>query len=210
MHFKDRKHAGRQLANALKAYRRKDVVVYALPRGGVVLGIEVAKHLGAKFGLLIPRKIGHPNNPEYAVAVVGESGEVAVNPLEKGVEKEPWFEAAVKRELAEARRRREVYLSGQMPPKATGKICIIVDDGLATGLTMQAAVKDLKKQKPKKIIVAVPVAPAEAVKNIGELVDEAVVLYVPAGFFSSVGAFYQDFDQVTDEEVVSLIRSLKP
>lgn len=208
MHFKDRQHAGQQLASALKKYKGRDVVVYALPRGGVIVGIEVAKELNAPFDLLIPRKIGHPYDPEYAIAAVSESGEVVKKDEELRHIDKQWFENEVARELGEIKRRRQLYLGGRKPLDPEGKTAIIVDDGLATGLTMKAAILQLRKQKTKTVIVAVPVAPADTAREIGKLLDELVVLHVPAGF-ASVGSYYQDFPQVSDEEVISAIKSLE-
>lgn len=206
MHFKNREQAGRLLAQALKQYQGQNVVVYALPRGGVVLGVIIAKHLGADFDLLIPRKIGHPDSPEYAIAAVTETGEVVKNETEISHLDEDWFKKAIARERAEAKRRRKLYLSGRKPVPAANRVCIIVDDGLATGLTMKAAIKELRRQKPKGIIVAVPVAPEDTVKELDKLADDLVVLDVPAGLFSAVGSYYQNFPQVSDEEVISLIQ----
>lgn len=207
MHFKNREQAGRLLAEALKQYKGQDVVVFALPRGGVVLGAIVTKKLGAEFDLLIPRKIGHPYNPEYAIAAVAENGDTVRNEQELAHVDPEWFKEAVAEQRAEAKRRRKLYLGGKKPIPASEKNCIIVDDGLATGLTMKAAIKELRRQKPKGIIVAVPVAPEDTVKELSKLADDLVVLYIPAGLFSAVGSYYQDFPQVSDEEVISLIQS---
>ncbi len=208
MHFKDRQHAGQQLAHALKNYKGKDVVVYALPRGGVVLGAEVAKKLKAPLDLLIPRKVGHPYNPEYAIAAVAESGDMIRNEEEVTHVDPQWFKQAAAKERTEAQRRRQLYLGGKKPVKATGKIGIIIDDGLATGLTMKVAIKELRHQKPKQIVVAVPVAAEETASELSTLADEVVVLYVPVGFFGAIGSYYQNFDQVSDAEVIALIKSL--
>jgi len=210
MHFKDRRQAGKQLANALSAYKGQDVVVYALPRGGVVTGVEIAKYLHAPFDLLIPRKIGHPYNPEYAIAAVAENGDTVRNEEELAHVDPQWFKKAAAEQRAEAGRRRKLYLGDKKPAAASGKICIIVDDGLATGLTMKTAIKELRRHNPKEIVVAVPVAPADTVKEISKLADDVAALYVPGGFFGAIGSYYQDFDQVSDEEVIALINSLKP
>lgn len=204
MHFKDRQHAGQQLASALKKYQDCGVVVYALPRGGVVVGVEIAKYLKAPLDLLIPRKIGHPYNPEYAIAAVAESGEVVKKEEELRHIDQEWFENEVTKQLGEIKRRRKLYLGGKKPLDPKGKTAIIVDDGLATGLTMKAAIHEIRRQNGKSIIAAVPVAPADTVKEIGNLVDELVVLHVPAGF-AAISAYYQDFPQISDEEVTQII-----
>src|SRR3989344_2601043 len=156
MYFQDRKDAGLKLVKALKQYAGEDLVIYALPRGGVVLGVVVSRQLKAPLDLLIVRKIGHPLNPEYAVAAVGEKGAIVENTQEVAQIDPEWFKAEIAKRRAEAVRRRKLYLAGRVPISAAGKTCIIVDDGLATGLTMRAAIKELQSQKPKAIIAAVP------------------------------------------------------
>lgn len=198
------------MAYSLRNYRGKGAVVYALPRGGVILGVEAAKKLKARFDLLIPRKIGHPYSPEYAIAAVTENGEMEANRDELAHIDPKWFKREVAKERKEAQRRRQLYWRGRKPVKAAGKTAIIIDDGLATGLTMKAAIRQLRKQNPKMLVVAVPVAPEETVAEISKLADEVIALYVPAGFFGAIGSYYQNFDQVTDEEVVSLLKSLQP
>ena len=173
---------------------------------GVVLGVVVAQALKAPLDLLIPRKIGHPYTPEYAIAAVSEHGDVASNEEELSHVDPAWFKKAVAAEHAEAKRQRKLYLKNKKPIQALGKVCIIVDDGVANGLTMNAAIKELRRQKPKSIIVAVPVASAEIIAGLAKLVDDVVVLYVPAGLFTAVGSYYQNFDQVTDEEVITLMK----
>ncbi len=133
MIFKDRVDAGRKLAEALAFYQREDVVIYALPRGGVVLGAEIARRFAAPLDLIIVRKVGHPTSPEYAIAAVAEDGHTVVNPLEVDSVDREWFEENVRIERREARRRRELYTRGHPSVSATGKVAIIVDDGLATG-----------------------------------------------------------------------------
>src|SRR3989344_388625 len=186
MYFQDRKDAGLKLARALQQYAGEEPVIYALPRGGVVLGVEVSRQLKAALDLLIVRKIGHPFNPEYAVAAVGADGDIVKNTEEVAQIDPEWFKAETAKQRAEANRRRKLYLGGRKPVSASGKTCVIVDDGLATGLTMKVAIAELRHQKPKKIIVAVPVAPAETVEEIGRLADDIVALHVPAGFFWAI------------------------
>lgn len=208
MHFKDRQEAGKRLAKALKKYRDKNVVVFALPRGGVILGAILAQRLESPLDLVISRKIGHPYSPEYAIAAVSENGDVIVSEEEIHHVDEAWFQQAVAEQITEAKRRRTVYLANRELINIKDKTCIIVDDGLATGLTMKAAIKDLRHRNPKQIIVAVPIAPQETVKELSHLADEVIALYVPAGFFGSIGGYYQIFDQISDEEVIRIMKTI--
>jgi predicted phosphoribosyltransferase len=204
MIFEDRVDAGRKLADALASYQGDDVVVYALPRGGVVLGAEIARRLKAPLDLMIVRKVGHPNSPEYAIAAVAEDGHSVVNPVEVDSIDRRWFDAHVRLEQEEARRRRQLYMHGRAPIPATGKVAILVDDGLATGLTMFAAVQEVRHSQPRKIVVAVPVAPPQTVERLKEVAEDVVALYVTS-HFGAIGAFYYRFDQVSDEEVIELM-----
>lgn len=204
MMFRDREAAGQQLAGSLAKYRGKDVVVYALPRGGVVLGAEVAKDLHAPLDLLIARKVGHPLSSEYAIGAVTEMGEPVWNKWEASEQSASWREEQVRLAKREAYRRRIKYQGDQPTTEVKGKVAIVVDDGVATGLTLIAALKDLTKRHPKKIVVAVPVATAELSPEILDCTDELVVLYVPS-HLGSIGAYYENFDQVSDEEVRQLM-----
>src|SRR3989344_1657662 len=145
MRFKDRADAGRKLAHALNKFKGRQGVVYALPRGGVVLGVEIAQALHMPLDLVIPRKIGHPISPEYAIGAVVENGEKVCNEMEVARIDPEWFRREVERERQEARRRRELYLGGREPAPVEGKTAIIVDDGIATGLTMEVAIRDVKR-----------------------------------------------------------------
>ena len=205
MIFTDRIEAGKKLAEVLWAYKRSDVVVYALPRGGVVLGVEVARMLGAPLDLLIPRKIGHPSSSEYAIAAVAEDGDIVANEEEVSRVDQVWFKKEVAHQRAEAKRRREKYLAGRPTSAVEGKTAIIVDDGIATGLTMKAAIMELKHRKPKKIVVAIPVIPADTFTVLSALVDEVVALDKPEQFLGAIGNYYKSFPQVEDEEVIALM-----
>lgn len=200
--FADRREAGERLAHALAQYRNTDAVVYALPRGGVVIGAEVARSLGAPLALVIPRKIGHPENPEYAIAAVSEEGDVVGDGEEQTVDP-AWLAGEVARERDEARRRRIAYGSPRI--SASGKIAIIVDDGIATGLTMRAALLSVKREKPAAIVLAVPAAPRSVVDSLRLSGAEVIVLDESEPFLGAVGAYYADFPQVSDEEVVRLV-----
>ena len=207
MTFPDRSGAGEKLSEVLASHKEKDVVIFALPRGGVVLGKKVAEYLNAPLDLLIPRKIGHPDNPEYAIASVTEKGAVVKNRDEVNAVDRSWFEQEVKRQRIEAARRREKYLKDRRSVDVKNKIAIVVDDGIATGLTLKAAIEDLRSRGPKSIIIAVPVAPRDTVQELERLVDKVIVLELPGLFLGSIGAYYGRFDQVSDEEVIKIMKS---
>lgn len=205
MRYQDRRDAGRRLAEALLGYARHDVVVLALPRGGVILGAEVAVRLGVPLDLVIPRKVGHPHYPEYGIAAVAEAGEVVANEDEVARVDPGWFERAVAHEREEAVRRRRLYLGGREPLDLAGKTAIVVDDGIATGLTMEAAVRDVRGRGAGEVVVAVPVAPADAVARLKRQVDAVVALQAPVDYAGAVGAYYLEFRQVSDAEVTAAL-----
>lgn len=209
MRFKNRQQAAEELAKALNMYRGNSVVVYALPRGGAILGRIVAEYLRAPFDLLIARKIGHPSIQEYAIAAVTEFGDVVENKEEVAAIDPAWFKQEVANQRDEARRRRETYLQGRERADVAGKTAIIVDDGIATGLTMKAAIADVRRLKPARIIIAVPVAPRDTVEELEKLVDGVIALESPLLFLGAIGAYYDAFDQVSDEEVVKLVSENK-
>lgn len=207
MRFRNRTEAGQRLAQALARYRRQDGVVYPLPRGGVVLGVEIARALAMPLDLVIPRKIGHPYNPEYAICAVTETGAPICNEREVAQVNPAWFRRRVEDERREARRRRELYLAGSAPLAVEGKTAILVDDGIATGLTMRAAVQDIKARRPGRLIVAIPVSPRDTAERLRREVDEVVALDIPSFYLGAVGAYYDDFPQLTDDEVVQLLEA---
>lgn len=202
--FVDRAEAGKLLAVRLKGYA-EGAVVFALPRGGVETAAEVALTLDTPLGLIITRKIGHPSSPEYAVGAVTETGPVVWNEAERESLDDAWAEQAEATERAEAERRRKLYLAGREPVSAEGKIAIIVDDGIATGLTMLAAIQEVRIQSPQQIIVAVPVAPQDSIDILMESADEVIVLDNPESFSGAVAAHYEDFPQLSDEGVIDLL-----
>jgi putative phosphoribosyl transferase len=204
MIFIDRVDAGQKLAQALSKYKGEDVIVFALPRGGVVLGHEICRQLDAPFDLIITRKIGYPDNEECAVCAVAEDGDMICDSSGMDFIDANWLQQRAEEEIDEAKRRREVYLKGKAPMAAQGKIAIIVDDGAATGLTLLLAIQELKHLNPKKIVVAVPVAASIAAEKIRKEADELVVLEVPP-YFHAVGAHYENFPQLKDEEVIKII-----
>lgn len=203
--FKDRQDAGRQLADALSRYADTDAVVYALPRGGVVLGYEIAKKLRAPLDLVITRKIGHPSNPEYAVCAVAEDGDMVCDEAERAALDKRWLKIEAEKERQEAKRRRETYLGGRKMISAKERTAILVDDGIATGLTMLLAIREVKHQHPNRVVVAIPVVPKDTAKKIQEEADELVALSIPFSYLGAVGAYYADFRQVNDEEVLRLL-----
>ncbi|MDB5182059.1 MAG: hypothetical protein JWP13_822 [Candidatus Saccharibacteria bacterium] len=205
MRFHNRIEAGRLLAKKLEKYQFKDAVVYALPRGGVEVAVEVARHLVVPLDLLVPRKIGHPDHPEYAVCALSEDGYLVCNQDELEVLDKEWLREAVLREAAEAERRREMYLKGRPPLPVQGKVAIIVDDGVATGLTILAAIHDVRRYEPAKVVLALPVLPIDTLQLLNEEVEEVVALDVPETFLGAISAYYEEFDQIDDKRVISLM-----
>lgn len=203
--FKNRTDAGQKLAHALKKYQGEDVIVYALPRGGVVVAKEIATVLHAPLDLLFARKIGHPLFSEYAIGAVSESGQViGSKELESFGEK--WLNEQVQFQLKEIKRRRQLYLKNRPPLDPKNKVAIVVDDGVATGLTMEVAIQELRSFHPKKIVVAVPVSPKDTFERLKHLADDAVGIEVTDQFLGAVGAYYAEFSQVEDSEVVMYLK----
>lgn len=206
--FVDRTQAGRQLADKLAPLGLKNVIVYALPRGGVPVAFEIAQALHAPLDLSLVRKIGAPGHPELALAAVvdGDRPQVVVN---ESVQRmtgatAAYLEREGARELAEIERRRRLYFGSRSRPDPRGKTVVIVDDGLATGATARAAIKALFSQGAARLILAVPVAPKDTVEAMRDEVDEFICL-VEAVEFWGVGSFYADFHQLTDDEVLQLL-----
>lgn len=205
--FLDRKDAGIKLSEKLSAYKNNtNVIVLALPRGGVVLGSEVAKKLGVPLDIVVPRKIGSPDNPEYAIGAITESGVSIFNEAEKAKTDPKWLKAKVEKEKLEALRRQKTYRDKKSFPNLLNKIVIIVDDGIATGLTMRAAVTAIRNQNPAKIVVAVPVSTKDSAMDLRNTVDEFITLEIPS-FFGAVSQFYKNFPEVTDKEVIKLLKT---
>src|SRR3989338_9190608 len=199
MIFKDRHDAGKKLAEALKKYKnKKDIIVLGIPRGGVEVAFNIAKALKVPLSIIVTKKIGHPFESEFAIGAVSP-GNYIVDEVYSNEAGEDYIENTVKEMNAEIKRRYKEYTQGKMP-QLKNKIVIIVDDGLATGYTMFAAIKYAKSKNPKKLIVAVPVATQDSFEKVKQMADEFVCLQVPV-FFSAVGSFYQDFAQLEDEEV---------
>jgi predicted phosphoribosyltransferase len=207
MYFRDRSEAGRKLAVRLSAYaNRPDVMVLALPRGGVPVGLEVAQALHAPLDVFLVRKLGVPGQEELAMGAIASGGVRVLNGAlvrALGVPKET-IAAVVDRELRELERRERAYRDERPAPDVRGRTIILVDDGLATGSTMRAAVAALRKQGPARIVVAVPVGAVETCAGLQAKADEVVCVYTPDPFYA-VGAWYRDFSQTTDEEVRDLL-----
>jgi len=205
--FIDRRDAGIKLAQRLTKYRgQKGVLVLALPRGGAVTGFEIARSLGVPLDVLIVRKIGFPGQLELAIGAVSETGAVVLNGSiisSYGVS-EDYVKKEISRQKEEISRRVKLYRKGESISKLEGKTIILVDDGVATGATVKAAIATLKKEKITKLILALPVGPPEAAAELKEMVDDFICLEVPA-YFGAVGAFYGDFTQVSDDEVVEML-----
>jgi putative phosphoribosyl transferase len=206
--FADRREAGRKLASALRDYVDQDTIVLALPRGGVPVAFEVAAELVSPLDLLFVRKIGSPGHPELGLGALvdGADPQVVINPeVERTVEPPPGYvEEQVKRELREIDRRRRTYLGGREPLDVRGCTVLLIDDGVATGATMTAALQALERTGASRRVVGLPVGPPEVVTRLGEDADEVVCLATPDPF-QAVGLWYRNFRQTSDEEVVRLL-----
>lgn len=213
MMFSNRPAAGRQLAVRLAAMHLERPVVLALPRGGVPVGFAIAQALGAPLDLVLVRKLGAPDQPELALGAVvdGSRPEIVLNDdivRHLGVS-ERWIEAAAERQLAEIERRRSLYFAGRARVPLAGRTAIVVDDGIATGATMEAALHATRRAGPAALVLAVPVAPPDTLERLRSQVDQVVCLAAPA-FFPAVGAFYRDFEQVEDKTVADLLARSAP
>lgn len=206
--FRDRIDAGRRLATALSGYaHRPDVVVLGLPRGGIPVAREVARLLSAPLGVFVVRKLGVPGHEELAMGAVAPGGVTVFNQdvLVGARVTRQELDEVKRREVAEVERRIRLYQGDLPPPDVAGQTVIVVDDGLATGSTMKAAVLALRELDPARIVVAVPVGAPETCRSLAELADEVVCALAPHSFYA-VGAWYDDFTQTTDEEIQALLR----
>ncbi|HCL83452.1 MAG TPA: phosphoribosyltransferase [Chitinophagaceae bacterium] len=196
--FRDRMEAGSLLAGKLKKFYDQNGLVLAVPRGGIPVAYVVAKELGFPLDIILTKKIGHPVNREYAIGAVSLTDHFVV-PHEQVSEK------YISKEIKKIRKRlmemQQGFLGGKKPEPVKGKTVIIIDDGIATGNTLLSTVHMLRKSNPAKIVVAAPVASSDAVKKLAAEADEVVVVLIPEAFYG-VGAFYEDFHQVSDEEVM--------
>ena len=210
--FRDRHEAGRFLAAQLDAYAGlANLVVLALPRGGVPVAYEVAHALGAPLDVFLVRKLGVPGHEELAMGAIAEGGLRVINhQVVRGLRiPDSAIEDATRREQEELARRGQLYRGDRPPIQLAGKTAILVDDGLATGASMRVAARAVTQQGPKKLVLAVPVAPPETCENLRLEADEVICALTPP-LFSSVGAWYDDFTQTTDEEVRDLLESSAP
>lgn len=205
--YRDRAHAGVFLSEALSAYQsHKNVVVIALPRGGVPVAYEVAKRLHFPLDITYPCKIGAPGNPEFAIGAVTEEGQGVFHEdviASLGVSQD-FLKKVMEEKKEQAQKRLKLYRSGKSPLDVDGKIVLLVDDGVATGATMEAAIKSLRSLSVQKIVVVVPVGPPDSIAKLESIADEIVCLSTPQSFYS-VGQFYEEFGQTSDEEVISLM-----
>lgn len=209
MMFADRSTAGRELAKRLSGYKESDVVVLGIPRGGVAVALPVARELNASLDILITRKLPIPWSPEVSFGAVSSSGEILLN--DELIDKIRLTKAEIKeitsRVLQEIRRRECVYRKKRVFPDLEGKVVILVDDGLASGYTMVAAIKSVCDYNPSRIVVAVPVAPKSAAEKIGPLVDEVVSIHLAESGGFAVASFYEDFCDLEDGDVVGLLEA---
>src|SRR5437660_6229899 len=205
--FPNRTEAGRLLAEKLVEYAgRDDVIVLGLPRGGVPVAFEVAQRLGAPLDVFIVRKLGVPGFEELAAGAIASGGVRVLNEdvMRAIPHADEAIEAVTTRETAELERREHEYRDGRPPPELRDRIVILMDDGLATGATMRAAVKALRHSDAAKIVVAVPVGPPDTCREIEQEADETICLSTPP-FFQAVGQYYEDFSQTSDEDVRELL-----
>ena len=207
MLFQDRADAGRQLGRRVRELGLADPVVLGLPRGGVPVAAQVADALGTAFDVFVARKVGAPGNPEFGIAAIAEGGG---EPVESSMAVSMRLGQAELLELAgpereEVARRAALYRDGKPPPPLAGKDVIVVDDGLATGVTAEAALRALRPKRPRRLVLAVPVCAAETGARLAHIPDEMVCLHEPANFLA-VGQWYANFSQTSDDEVLRLLR----
>jgi putative phosphoribosyl transferase len=210
MRFADRSDAGRQLAGRLAELHLPEPVVLALPRGGVPVGLEVARRLDAPLDLVLVRKIGAPGHEELAAGALvdGEQPELVLNAevvRSYGID-QTWLDRQRALQLAEIERRRRLYLGGRARPAVVGRTAIVVDDGIATGATVRAALRAVRRAGPKELVLAVPVAAADVLARLATEADRTVCVHAPRDLMA-VGQFYRDFRQVEDAEVVAMLES---
>jgi predicted phosphoribosyltransferase len=209
MIFSNRDQAARLLADKLAAYRGKNPLILAIPRGAVPMAKIVAEALGGEFDVVLVRKLGAPGNPEFAIGAIDETGWAYLGPYAAMAGADSGYIERIKaQELATIRKRRAQYSPLHPPIDPQGRIVIVIDDGLATGSTMLAALHALRSRAPQKLVCAVPVAPPDTLERVGEKSDEVVCLHAPENF-QAVGQFYADFGQVEDEEVIALLSERK-
>lgn len=210
--FRDREDAGNQLAEKLSEYRGQNPLVIALPRGGVPVAYVVAKSLGAELDVIIVRKLGAPGNPELGIGALVE-GNPPQRILNEGIifhlgVPDDFIEEETEDQKREIERRSRVYRGGRQIADMSGRTVIVVDDGIATGATIKAALKGIKAANPDRIVVAVPVAPPDVLYALEEMADDVVCVERPE-FLYAIGAYYRDFEQVTDSEVIGMLEEAR-
>lgn len=203
--FTDRKDAALQLAKALEKYKDKNAVVLGIPRGGAETAYYVARHLHAELSLLISRKLGHPENPEYAFGAIAEDGSIYLNPSPSAELSDETIQEVVVEQKKEISRRIAILRQGKPLPKLKGRTVILVDDGIATGATIFAAIEMCKKQNAGKIIVAAPVSGYEMEEQLAEKADEVVILEKPEDYFA-VSQAYLSFYNLSDEDAMKFMQ----
>ena len=209
-YFSDRVEAGKRLASAMRDFDGKNGIVLAIPRGGVVVGYEIAKALSLPLDVIIPRKIGAPDNPELAIGAMTEDGTIILDDnliTYIGVPRD-YIKAESERQKHEIERRLKLYRQNEPYPSLKGLDVVIVDDGIATGSTMKAALASVKNRGASTVTVAVPVGPPSTIKELKKQAARVVCLYTPE-YFQAIGQFYTDFNQTTDEEVIQLLKQSK-
>lgn len=204
--FQDRTEAAKKLAERLEWLRKEEPVILTIPRGGVITGDVIATALGAKLDVVVPRKLGSPYNPELAIGAVMHDGTHFLNSdiIEMLNVPKEYIDAEIAVQIKEIERRL-VKFRGSKKYELQDKTIVVVDDGIATGATMFAAVQWVKKQRPRKLIIAVPVGPLETIDRLKKVADEVIVVSTPP-LFGAVGEFYEDFTQVTDDKVQEIMR----
>jgi putative phosphoribosyl transferase len=212
MRFENRQDAGRRLADALGRYRDAHPVVLGVPRGGVPVASEVAARLAAPLDVVIVRKLGAPAQPELAIGALvdGDHPEEVLNPdlIELAQVPRSYVEREAARQLVEIRRREALYRPGSPPLQLRGRTVIVVDDGIATGASIRAALRAVRRAAPERLVLAVPVAPPDTVASLRSEVDDLVCLHSPEDF-AAVGQFYDDFSQTTDDDVIRLLNAAR-
>jgi len=208
MAFENRAEAGRLLAGRLEKYRDQHPLVLAIPRGAVPMGKIVADTLDGELDVVLVRKLRAPSNPELAIGSIDEAGAVYLDPQTRDLWDEPYLEAEEKAQLATLRQRRQQYEPTGPPIDVAGRITIVLDDGIATGSTMIAALRAVRAHHPAKLIAATGVASAEALRLIRQEADEVICLETPAILYA-IGSHFRDFSQVSDEEVVATLREAR-
>lgn len=208
MKFEDRKDAGVRLAEALEKFKSEETIVFALSKGGVVVGAEIASKLNAPLDMIFVKKIGHPENSQFTICAMADDGPPVCTPDEIQKVSSKWLDKEIGKGRREIRKLRERYFGAIAKHDVEGKTVIIVDDGIATGLSVRAGILEMKERKPRRLIVAIPVVPSPTSEILKAMVDELVSLKIDSHYLGTVRLYYHNFNQVEDEEVVTLLRSV--